>query len=302
MASSPASTTVTKAGPSSGRASSTIVVSAVCTSQSHVWPTSDGAARPAGQRRERRALERQPARDAARARGEHDLRAHVDREHVVLRDARALGDPRELLQVARVVRGDRGPEAARLRAHLGPVPARPVGERVVVGRDRAPDALARRLAVPATPLAGPALHADPRVHGPRIVRERAPPARATLAAPMPIQDATGLRRGLAIVEVLADHAASGGEPLGVVRIAELSGARRARCRARCGSLAETGFVERDPATRGYRIGWRLFALAARAGEPRHARARHRRSCAGSRPSSARPPTSPCSTAPRCSRS
>ena len=42
FASSPASTTVTKAGPSSGRASSTTVVSSVWTSQSQVWPASTG--------------------------------------------------------------------------------------------------------------------------------------------------------------------------------------------------------------------------------------------------------------------
>ncbi len=85
---------------------------------------------------------------------------------------------------------------------------------------------------------------------------------------MPTQDATGLRRGLAIVEVLADHAASGGEPLGVVRIAELTGREKSQVSRTLRILAETGFVERDLATRGYRIGWRLFALAARAGEPR----------------------------------
>ena len=92
--------------------------------------------------------------------------------------------------------------------------------------------------------------------------------RATLAAPMPTQDATGLRRGLAIVEVLAEHAATDGAPLGVVRIAELVGREKSQVSRTLRTLAETGFVERDPVTRGYRIGWRLFALAARAGEPR----------------------------------
>ncbi len=92
--------------------------------------------------------------------------------------------------------------------------------------------------------------------------------RATLAAPMPNQDATGLRRGLAIVEVLAEHAAADGGPLGVVRIAELVGREKSQVSRTLRTLAETGFVERDPGTRGYRIGWRLFALAARAGQPR----------------------------------
>ena len=85
---------------------------------------------------------------------------------------------------------------------------------------------------------------------------------------MPSQDATGLRRGLAIVEVLAEHAAQDGASLGVVRIAELVGREKSQVSRTLRTLAETGFVERDPATRGYRIGWRLFALAARAGQPR----------------------------------
>ena len=85
---------------------------------------------------------------------------------------------------------------------------------------------------------------------------------------MPAQDATSLRRGLAIVEVLAEHGASSGESLGVVRIAELVGREKSQVSRTLKTLAETGFVERDPDTRGYRIGWRVFALAARAGEPR----------------------------------
>ncbi len=231
-------------------------------------PGERAAARPARQRGERRALERRRRARRARARGEQDLGAHVDREHVGLRDARALGDARDLLQVLRAVRGDRRAEPLGLRADLRAIPAGPVREGVVVGRDRARDALARRLAVLAAALARRALHADPRVHGARTIRKRAPLRRATLAAPMPIQDATGLRRGLAIVEVLAEHAATGGEPLGVVRIAELVGREKSQVSRTLRTLAETGFVERDPATRGYRIGWRLFALAARAGEPR----------------------------------
>ena len=70
--------------------------------------------------------------------------------------------------------------------------------------------------------------------------------RATLAAPMPTQDATGLRRGLAIVEVLAEHAAADGGPLGVVRIAELVGREKSQVSRTLRTLAETGFVERDP--------------------------------------------------------
>ena len=53
-----------------------------------------------------------------------------------------------------------------------------------------------------------------------------------------------------------------------MRIAELVGREKSQVSRTLETLAETGFVERDPATRGYRIGWRVFALAARAGEPR----------------------------------
>jgi IclR family transcriptional regulator, KDG regulon repressor len=83
-----------------------------------------------------------------------------------------------------------------------------------------------------------------------------------------IQDATGLRRGLAIVEALAAHGARDGEPLGVVRIAELVGREKSQVSRTLRILDEHGLVERDPATRGYRLGWRLYALAARTGPQR----------------------------------
>jgi IclR family KDG regulon transcriptional repressor len=80
--------------------------------------------------------------------------------------------------------------------------------------------------------------------------------------------ATSLRRGLAIIEALAERAGDGEVTLGVVRIAELVGREKSQVSRTLTTLAEHGFVERDPVTRGYRLGWRLFALAARAGEPR----------------------------------
>jgi IclR family KDG regulon transcriptional repressor len=80
--------------------------------------------------------------------------------------------------------------------------------------------------------------------------------------------ATSLRRGLAIIEALAERAGAGEVTLGVVRIAELVGREKSQVSRTLTTLAEHGFVERDPVTRGYRLGWRLFALAARAGEPR----------------------------------
>jgi IclR family KDG regulon transcriptional repressor len=80
--------------------------------------------------------------------------------------------------------------------------------------------------------------------------------------------ATSLRRGLAILFALADENAAGNGHLGVVRIAELVGREKSQVSRSLQTLAEYGIVERDPASRGYRLGWRLFALAAQAGEPR----------------------------------
>lgn len=80
--------------------------------------------------------------------------------------------------------------------------------------------------------------------------------------------ATSLRRGLAILFALGDEKAVGNGPLGVVKIAELVGREKSQVSRSLKTLAEYGVVERDPASRGYRLGWRLFALAAQAGEPR----------------------------------
>ena len=78
---------------------------------------------------------------------------------------------------------------------------------------------------------------------------------------------SGLARGLAVLQALAGaEAASGG--LGVVRLAELIGSDKSQTSRTLATLAEHGLVERDPDTLAYRIGWQVFALAARAGEPR----------------------------------
>ena len=78
---------------------------------------------------------------------------------------------------------------------------------------------------------------------------------------------SGLARGLAVLQALAgSEAASGG--LGVVRLAQLIGSDKSQTSRTLATLAEHGLVERDPDTLSYRIGWQVFALAARAGEPR----------------------------------
>jgi len=76
------------------------------------------------------------------------------------------------------------------------------------------------------------------------------------------ETATSLKRGLAILLAL-----EGGE-LGVTRIAELVAREKSQVSRSLKVLAEQGLVERDPATLAYRLGWRLFALAAAAGNQR----------------------------------
>jgi IclR family transcriptional regulator, KDG regulon repressor len=79
---------------------------------------------------------------------------------------------------------------------------------------------------------------------------------------------TSLRRGLAILTVLgADEALVAGG-LGVNSIAELVGQDKSQVSRTLKTLGEHGFVDRDPETRAYRLGWALFAAAARAGDAR----------------------------------
>jgi DNA-binding IclR family transcriptional regulator len=79
---------------------------------------------------------------------------------------------------------------------------------------------------------------------------------------------SGLERGLAVLEALAGAEASSRGGLGVVRLAELVGSDKSQTSRTLATLAEHGLVERDPDTLAYRVGWQIYALAARAGEPR----------------------------------
>src|SRR4028118_699114 len=79
---------------------------------------------------------------------------------------------------------------------------------------------------------------------------------------------TNLRRELAILMVLGGEEAVENGGLGVVRIADLIGREKSQVSRTLKTLAESGFVDRDPSTLHYRLGWRFFALAARAGEQR----------------------------------
>ncbi len=77
-----------------------------------------------------------------------------------------------------------------------------------------------------------------------------------------------LRRELAILTVLGGEEAVANGGLGVVRIADLIGREKSQVSRTLKTLAESRFVDRDRVTLQYRLGWRFFALAARAGEQR----------------------------------
>src|SRR5436190_7463624 len=76
-----------------------------------------------------------------------------------------------------------------------------------------------------------------------------------------------LARGLGVLCALAEKPA-GRDGLGVVALAELVGGDKSQLSRTLQTLEERGFVVRDLETLAYRLGWRLFGLAARVGESR----------------------------------
>lgn len=78
----------------------------------------------------------------------------------------------------------------------------------------------------------------------------------------------GVSRAAATLVALGSGEATARGGLGVVRIAELVGADKGHVSRLLTTLAEHGLVERDVDTREYRLGWQLYALAARAGDQR----------------------------------
>jgi DNA-binding IclR family transcriptional regulator len=83
-----------------------------------------------------------------------------------------------------------------------------------------------------------------------------------------VNTATGLSRGVDVLGALSGIEAAQPGGLGVVQIAELIRQEKSQVSRTLKTLAGSGLVERDPDTRGYRLGWRLFSLAARAGDQR----------------------------------
>lgn len=88
-----------------------------------------------------------------------------------------------------------------------------------------------------------------------------------MQAPQVDRSAPGLRRDLEVLEVLATHGGTDGA-LGTVRIAELVDRDKGQVSRSLRVLEREHVVERDPVSRGYRLGWRVYALAARSSESR----------------------------------
>ena len=77
-----------------------------------------------------------------------------------------------------------------------------------------------------------------------------------------------LGRALDVLLALGDESATANGGLGVVRVATLLGREKSQVSRTLKTLAELGFVDRDPDTLEYRLGARIYALAVQAGRSR----------------------------------
>lgn len=80
------------------------------------------------------------------------------------------------------------------------------------------------------------------------------------------RNSSGLSRDIEVLELLARPEAIGQGGLGVVRIAELLGRDKTVVSRTLATLAGAGLLAREETTLAYRLGPRLYALAARTGE------------------------------------
>ncbi|HET8977678.1 MAG TPA: IclR family transcriptional regulator [Solirubrobacteraceae bacterium] len=83
---------------------------------------------------------------------------------------------------------------------------------------------------------------------------------------MPAEKATSLRRAVGLLVALASDEALADGGMGVTALTESLGDEKSRVSRTLHTLQEYGLVERDPGTLAYRIGWRVYALAERAGD------------------------------------
>lgn len=72
---------------------------------------------------------------------------------------------------------------------------------------------------------------------------------------------SGLVRDVELLRALAT-AGGDGRGAGVTTVAEMTAREPSQVSRGLRALADEGMVERDPSTRAYRLGWRLFALVA----------------------------------------
>jgi IclR family transcriptional regulator, KDG regulon repressor len=77
-----------------------------------------------------------------------------------------------------------------------------------------------------------------------------------------------VERALDVLLALGDDEAAANGGLGVVRIAELLGRDKSQVSRTLKTLSRRGFVDRDPDTLEYRLGWQLYGLAAHTGRSR----------------------------------
>jgi len=80
------------------------------------------------------------------------------------------------------------------------------------------------------------------------------------------RNTSGLARDIDMLETLGSPEALRSGGLGVMRIAELTGREKTVTSRTLATLSDAGLVIRDPESLAYRLGHRLFALAARTAE------------------------------------
>lgn len=85
-------------------------------------------------------------------------------------------------------------------------------------------------------------------------------------ATSPRTNSSGLLRDVELLDWLGSSESVQNGGIGVTRLAQLTGRDKAVVSRALSTLAQAGFVDRDAATLNYRLGSRLFALAARSSE------------------------------------
>lgn len=85
---------------------------------------------------------------------------------------------------------------------------------------------------------------------------------------MVAEGASAVHRTVELLQVLGSAEADHGSSCGVVEIAKKVGREKTQVSRALKALAETGLVERDEETLGYRLGWQFYALAVNAGDRR----------------------------------